>query len=208
MHRSFPVRAALAALAVVLTACGSSAASPPTPVGWSGALLVKPVPKPVFTLTDTSGRPYDFRKETQGRVTLLYFGYTHCPDVCPLDMATAANALKKLTPEERAKVTVVFVTTDPARDTPAVLRAWLDRYSTSFVGLTGPPAEIAQAQVSAGVQPGTLESPDASGNYGVDHAGFVLAYGTDNLAHDSFPGGVTDDSEAHDLRLLLQGLTP
>ena len=64
--------------------------------GWEGAIVTPPITKPKSTLTDTSGKPYDFQKETQGFVTLLYIGYTHCPDICPQHMADIADALKTL----------------------------------------------------------------------------------------------------------------
>ena len=60
---------------------------------WQGVLLAEPQPRPDFTLTDTSGQPFDFRAETQGKLTLLFFGYTHCPDVCPIHMANLSAAL-------------------------------------------------------------------------------------------------------------------
>src|SRR6185369_9103221 len=95
---------------------------------YRGGLVTPPLTKPQFTLTNTSGASFDFRAETQGYVTLLFFGYTHCPDECPLHMAAIATSLKQLAPEVRGQVKVVFVTADPARDTPSVLRAWLDRF--------------------------------------------------------------------------------
>src|SRR5262245_47041208 len=66
---------------------------------YRGGLVNPPLPKPKFTLTDTSGAPFDFGLKTQGYVTLLFFGYTHCPDMCPLQMLMIGNALRKLRPE-------------------------------------------------------------------------------------------------------------
>src|SRR4051794_22585165 len=89
--------------------------------------------RPAFTLTGLDGKPYDFQAETKGRPTYLYFGYTHCPDECPTAMADLASALRRSPQQERDKAVVVFVTTDPDRDTPPVLRAFLDQFSTDFV---------------------------------------------------------------------------
>ena len=156
--------------------------------------------KPDFTLTDTSGHPYDFRARTQGQLTLLYFGYTHCPDVCPITMATLAGALSNL---PGVAATVVFVTTDPARDTPARLRSWLDQYDTHFVGLTGTPAQLAAAQRAAGVSVAIADQPDAHGNYAVGHAASVLTYTPDGIEHLTYPFGTTQADWQHDIPKML-----
>jgi protein SCO1 len=200
-------RVLLSILGVVLVGCGSTSASPPgaAPAGWTGAELVTPLPKPSFVLTDQDGHPFDFRTRTQGKVTLLYFGYTHCPDICPLNMATAAGALRRLSPEVRSRIAVVFVTVDPARDTPPVLRDWLAHFDPSFIGLTGTLPQIELAELAARTAPSTLE-PDGKGGYGVDHGGNVIAYTTDDLAHLEYPGGVSATGEAQDLaRLVTRG---
>src|SRR5215471_11246300 len=120
---------------------------------YRGGLVNPPLPKPKFTLTDTSGAPYDVWSKTQGYVTLLFFGYTYCPDMCPAQMALIADALGKIPVESSDKVKVVFVTTDPGRDNPKVLRTWLDHFDKGFVGLTGSEAAIKSAQVAANVPP-------------------------------------------------------
>jgi protein SCO1/2 len=209
--------AALATL--LLGACGPGAGTTSTTapaLSWHGAQLTRPTPKPDVTLTDTSGHPFAIRADTQGRVLLLYFGYTHCPDQCPADMATLANALKTLTPQQRSAITVAFVTTDPARDTAPVLRAFLDRFDKSFIGLLGTPAQVEAAQRGAGVTlattetltPAPSETPLASGTYFIDHAAYVLAYSRDGLAHEAFPGGVAVNLEAADIGQMADGGTP
>src|SRR2546425_2789779 len=85
---------------------------------YRGGLVNPPLPKPRFTLTDTSGAPFEFWSKTQGYITLLFFGYTRCPDECPLHMANVARGLHTMPLELRDQVKLVFVTTDPARDTP------------------------------------------------------------------------------------------
>lgn len=169
---------------------------------YRGGLITPPLPKPQFTLTDTSGAPFAFREKTQGYVTLLFFGYTSCPDQCPMHMANIGGALKKLPPHVADQVKLVFVTTDPARDTPAVLRRWLDLFDRRFIGLTGTESAVEAVQNAAGV-PVAQKTGSANGNYGVAHANFVLAYSKDNLAHLLYPGGVSKDDWAHDLPLLL-----
>src|SRR5215831_12395141 len=170
---------------------------------YRGGLVTPPLPKPGFTLTDTSGRPFDFSRQTKGYVTLLFFGYTFCPDQCPMHMANIGAALKKLPAGVADQVKLVFVTTDPARDTPQVLRRWLDLFDRRFIGLTGSEAAIEAVQRAAGVPVATKTGP-ANGNYAVSHANFVIAYSKDSLAHVIYPGGVSKDDWVHDLPLLIQ----
>ena len=165
--------------------------------------MTPPLPKPRFTLTDTSGTLYDFWAKTQGSVTLLFFGYTKCPDECPLHMANVAKSLQQLPDGLRDSVKLIFVTTDPARDSPQVLRAWLDSFDKRVVGLTGSEAAVEAAQKAAGLPPAT-KAPRAGSEYAVAHANFVLAYTKDNLAHVIYPGGVSRQDWAHDLPLLVK----
>jgi protein SCO1 len=169
---------------------------------YRGGLVTPPLPKPGFVLTDTSGAAFDFRQRTDGYVTLLFFGYTYCPDQCPMHMANLGAALKKLPAEIANQVKLVFVTTDPARDSAVVVRRWLDLFDRRFIGLTGTERAIEAVERAAGVPPATKTGP-ANGNYGVAHANFVLAYSKDNLAHVIYPGGVSKDDWVHDLSLLI-----
>jgi protein SCO1 len=174
---------------------------------YRGGLVAPPLPKPRFVLTDTSGAPFDFWKRTQGSVALLFFGYTYCPDQCPMHMANIGAALKKIPAGIADQVKLVFVTTDPARDVPAVLRRWLDPFDKRFIGLTGTEAAIEAVQKSAGV-PLAQRTGVSNGTYGVAHANFVLAYTKDNLAHVIYPGGVSKDDWVHDLPLLINETWP
>ena len=174
---------------------------------YRGGLVTPPLPKPRFVLTDTSGAPFDFWNGTKGSVTLLFFGYTNCPDECPMHMANIGEALKKLPPGLADRVKLVFVTTDPSRDTPMVLRRWLDNFDKHFVGLTGTPAALNAVQKAAGV-PLARKTELRDGNYAVAHANFVVAYTTDDLAHVIYPGGVSKDDWIHDLPLLIKETWP
>ena len=170
---------------------------------YRGGMVSPPLAKPKFTLTDTSGAPFDFSAKTLGYVTFLFFGYTHCPDMCPLQMSTIAQALKKIPPASADRFKVVFVTTDPERDSPQILRVWLDHFDKRFIGLTGSDAAIAAAQIAANLSPAKKSAVRSDGNYEVGHSAFVFAYTKDNLAHIIYPGGVKEDDLAHDLPLLL-----
>jgi protein SCO1 len=118
-------------------------------------------------------------------------------------MANIGVALKKLPADIADQVKLVFVTTDPARDTPVVLRRWLDHFDKDFIGLTGTEAVLASVQNAAGV-PAARKAEPRNGNYSVAHANFVIAYTKDNLAHVIYPGGVGKDDWVHDLPLLVK----
>jgi protein SCO1 len=174
--------------------------------GWSGVALDEPAPRPDFTLTDTEGQPFDFRAETEGELTLLFFGYTNCPDICPIQMSVIAGALD--TPGT-PQATVVFVGVDPERDTPDALRSFLDRFDTRFIGLHGTQEEIARAQAAAPhVAPATrLPDGDADGaagdDYLVGHSSQVIAYTPDDQAHVVYPAGTRREDWIADLPRLL-----
>lgn len=170
---------------------------------YHGGLVTPPLPKPHFTLTDTAGTPFDFWSQTQGYVTLLFFGYTHCPDECPLHMANIARSLQEIPTEVGEQIKVVFVTTDPARDSATILRAWLNQFDGRFIGLTGSEAAIEAAQRAAHVPPAS-KIMRANQTYEVGHASFVLAYTKDNLAHVIYPGGVTPTDWVQDLPRLVK----
>jgi protein SCO1 len=174
---------------------------------YRGGLVTPPLTKPRFVLLDTSGAQFDFWNRTTGSVTLLFFGYTNCPDECPMHMANIGVALKKLPPSIADRVKLVFVTTDPTRDTPAQLRRWLDNFDRHFVGLTGTVAALEAVQKAAGV-PLAQKTEPRNRNYSVAHANFVVAYTKDNLAHVIYPGGVSKDDWIHDLPLLIKETWP
>ena len=168
---------------------------------YSGLHLRDPYQKPEFTLTDSAGAAYDFADRTGAGPTLLFFGYTHCPDVCPTTMADIALAMRKVDPAVAAETSVVFVTTDPARDTPEVLGAYLDQFDadlpTQFIGLTGDQGQIDQAQLAAGV-------PQAE-DMGQTHSALLLLYGTDGEADVAFDAENTGADIAHDLAVVAAG---
>jgi protein SCO1/2 len=169
---------------------------------YRGGLVMPPLKKPRFVLTDTSGAPFDFWKRTQGSVTLLFFGYTYCPDQCPMHIANIGIALKRLPAGVADQVKLVFVTTDPARDTPEQLRRWLNNFDRHFVGLTGSEAALEAAQKAAGI-PVAYRTASLNRNHPIAHANFVVAYTKDNLAHVIYPGGVSKDDWIHDLPRLI-----
>lgn len=187
--------------ALALAACGGA----PRPDALRGTALPHPWEKPAFTLTAASGPAYDFRRETEGQVTLLFFGYTHCPDVCPVHMANLAAVLEKAPPDVASRVTVVFVSTDPERDTGERLRSWLAGFDPRFVGLRGPLAEVNAIQRAIGLAPAVKQEPaDGGAQYLVGHAAQVIAYTADNRAHVVYSFGTRQTDWAHDLPILVR----
>jgi protein SCO1/2 len=171
--------------------------------GWRGTVLPQPLDKVSFTLTDTQGRPFDFRRETDGRVTLLFFGYTNCPDVCPVHLANLGTVLRRFPYDVRSRVRVVFVTTDPARDTPEMMRAWLDRFDRDFVGLRGDSAEVARIQAELSLAPAARGPAGEDGRYAVGHAAQIIAYTADDRAHVVYPFGTRQEDWLSDIPRLL-----
>jgi protein SCO1/2 len=194
-------RAILAALALVLgmamSACSKSSADT-----FAGAVLPKPYHAPSTALTDTDGRAYSLADSTDKRLTLIFFGYTHCPDECPTTMATLAAAMLQLDDEDRRNVQVVFVTTDPARDAGPVIRDWLDHFSSSFVGVTGPLPTIKKVATDVGV-PIAKGKRLASGGYDVTHGTQVMGLDGKNQIPVVWTLGTTAPEFAHDIHQLL-----
>jgi protein SCO1/2 len=204
----------------LLAACGSSSSSKGnTPTGSStavgntaegagyyGAVPSPILPKPDITLTDTKGQPFNIATDTKGYLTLVYLGYTNCPDVCPTFMAQLGHVLKTMRPDVTKNIKVVFVTTDPARDTETVLRKWLNSFDTNFIGLTGTEAQIDQISKELGVPPPEKEDL-GNGNYGVSHGSFIYAFDkNDGKAHLIYPQGFSDaDLEADFTKLATKG---
>lgn len=208
------------ALAFVLAGCDTGASRAGTDAmgrlaAYRGAELLAPIAKPALALKDLDGRPFDFRGRTEGYLTLLFFGYTYCPDVCPVHIANLGAVLRAMPAETRDRIKVVFVTVDPERDTPARVRSWLREFNrgldSNFIGLTGSVAEIEAAQAAVGVPAAVRErrvrtTPEAAirpGEYEMGHAAQVFAFTTDNMAHLAYPFGTRQVDWARDLPALV-----
>ena len=146
------------------------------PAGYyGGSSLPDPYEMPDVSLTDTSGQPYNLAHTPSKPVTLMFFGYTHCPDVCIGVLSDVAVALKRMDPGMRDHIQVVFVTTDPARDKAKRIRDYLDRFSPDFIGLTGELATIKKVADEVGVDiEGVKKLP--SGGYEVGHSAQVIGF--------------------------------
>jgi protein SCO1/2 len=187
---------------LALLACSRGSGSPEHAIG--GIIITPAIAKPDFVLTDTRGQPFDFRARTRGKVALLFFGYTHCPDVCPLHMANIAAALRQLAPAAAHDVSVVFVTTDSARDSLPRLRQWLDGFDSTFVGLTGSLKRVNAVQAQLRLMAPAVREEDGSGAYGIAHSAVVLAFTRDDSAHVVYPFGVQRSAWVADLDRLVR----
>jgi protein SCO1/2 len=115
----------------------------------------------------------DFR----GKAVLIYFGYTWCPDVCPTNLALLAIALRQLTPEERPRVQVLFVSVDPQRDTPLRLAQYTAYFHPGMIGLTGDSEQVARVAAQYGAVYHRVETPDSAAGYLVDHSSHTYLVG-------------------------------
>ncbi|MGH8427135.1 MAG: SCO family protein [Gammaproteobacteria bacterium] len=194
MIRTFAGRIALICLAAVLvTACGGSQQ-------WKTSNITGVMPDLQFTLTRDNGKTVH-ASGWRGKITLLYFGYTHCPDVCPLTLATIAQALKKMGPEAK-QVRVLFVSVDPKRDTLPVLKTYTQAFSPQIVGLTGTQTQL-QALSRRYRVSYSYDQPNADGSYAVNHSSAIFVF--DGKGKVRLLMNYTDgaDAMAHDLRQLV-----
>jgi protein SCO1/2 len=214
--KTLSTAALVVAAGLILSACSGGDDSAKGPVADISAqanrpatLLDQPYAKPNLVLTDTHGKKYDLRERTKGKPTLIYFGYTHCPDVCPLTMSNIAIAKKQLPKADQDKLQVVFVTTDPERDTPAELAKWLPSAGDpSFTGLTGDFSTIQAGarQMGIGIDPPKKEK---DGTVVSMHGAQVIAFSpkTDK-GYVLYGEDTTVDDYAKDLPKLVRGENP
>lgn len=155
-----------------------------------------------FSLTTHNGtraRLTDF----QGKILLLYFGYTYCPGICPTTLAEVNQALKALDHQKAARVQVMMVSVDPERDTPERLRTYLAHFNPAFLGLTGTPQEIAAVAARYGIYYKKGEQV-ATGGYIVDHTSMVIVVDRAGAVRLLFPFGTPVKDMSSDLDHLLQ----
>ncbi|MEF8793024.1 SCO family protein [Thiohalorhabdus sp.] len=195
MRTVHALRGAVAALAAFLiVGCA------PEQDGWRLTNITGLMPELTFTLTDHTGEAAtgeDFR----GGPVLMYFGYTHCPDVCPTTLATVRSALGQLN-NEASQVTVLFVTVDPERDTRGALSRYVNAFGPQFVGLRGKPSQLKDLTRRYRVVY-NRDKPDADGDYLVAHSSALFVF--DREGRPRLVARPDDDAEAiaSDLSRLL-----
>ena len=208
IHRTVPTVAFALCLAVLSTACSveaperTQAEERARTTGYRGIFLPDAEARPDFVLTDMNGDVFDFRRDTEGKLALLFFGYTYCPDVCPVHMASIAAVKRDLSVDEQRRMRVVFVTADPRRDTSERLLSWLGNFDTDFVGLRGSEAEVDSIMLSLAL-PAAIRDTAAGPDYAVGHASQVIAFPPGDGFRVIYPFGTRQADWKHDLARLL-----
>lgn len=168
---------------------------------------VAPTPLPPgggdFVLDSADG-PLD-TATLRGRIALVFFGYTHCPDICPTSLATIAQALAQLSPEELARVRTVFVSLDPERDTPALLKDYVAFFHPSMIGVTGKPESVAAVAARYGVVFGRQEVGGKAG-YVIDHSAWTYVVGPDGRLANRLPPAATAEQTLAEIRKQLASM--
>ena len=187
-------------LAAALLGCVLAACTPDAP-RFSGSDITGANFGKDFALTDANGKPRTLR-DFRGKAVIVFFGYTHCPDVCPTTLAELAETMKRLGPDAD-RVQVLFVTVDPERDTPALLAQYVPFFDKRFLGLYGTPDQLAATarefkvvyQKQPGPTPGTYSMDHSAGTYLYDPEGRLRVYVSYGQGADVF---------THDVRALLK----
>ena len=193
-------RLLVVAILWALASCGGTAA----PAEFTGTPLDPPFEVSSTPLVDTDGKAYSLTEDTDKELTLVFFGYTHCPDICGQVMATLAGTLTRLDDDQRDRVDVVFVTTDPARDGEAVVADYVDAFDPSITGVTGELDDIVEVALSMAV---AVEAGEKlpSGGYEVTHSTQVIAVDQDDRAPMVWLQDTSAAEFAADVQLLLTG---
>lgn len=139
-----------------------------------------------FSLVDQDGKPVT-EQNYRGKTTLVFFGFTNCPDICLVAAATMGKAMKTLTDAQRAKLNMLFITLDPERDTPAVMKKWLEDYDTRMIGLTGTKENVETAKAAYKVYSQVRKK---DGSYTVDHSSYMYLMNKDGAYLAHFPHDV------------------
>jgi protein SCO1/2 len=169
-----------------------------TPRGAAGTLLANAIGGP-FRLVDQNGKTVT-DADLKGKWSLIYFGYTHCPDACPTALNDMSIALDELGPR-RSAVRPVFITVDPERDTPEVLKSYVTAFDAPIMALTGSPEEIAQA--AKGYRVYYAKHPEAGGDYSMDHSSVIYVMDPEGRFTASFTHQNTPEEIAERLKKLL-----
>ncbi|MCW5730824.1 MAG: SCO family protein [Alphaproteobacteria bacterium] len=188
---------AMAALAALVVVLGYRLATLERAEGESGRAAIGGP----FSLTDHNGRRVSDR-DFRGKLLLVFFGFTYCPDICPTELQTISVALDELGPQA-ARVQPIFITVDPDRDDPPALADYLGNFHPSFVGLTGTPEEIAAVARAYRVYYAKARLPNTESEYTMDHSAFVYLMDGEGRYRAHFSSGVAPEKIVAGIRSLL-----
>lgn len=183
--------------ALVLTSCSKA------PVEFHGKDITGVMPDLEFNLIGGEGKPVT-QAEFQGKAVVLFFGYTHCPDFCPTTLTALAQALNKLPEQTRDQIRVLFVSVDPSRDTPELLKKYTGYFAPQVVGLTGDKPEL-DAITKRYRTTYSYDQPDQDGNYLVSHGLAMYGFDKQGKVHLFMRNDQPVEQIAEDLK-ALEGL--
>jgi protein SCO1/2 len=172
------------------------------PAQFKGAVPTPVRPAADFTLTAQDGTEFRLSRE-RGKVVALWFGYTFCPDVCPMTLSELLRARERLD-KGRQRFRIVFVTVDPERDTATRLREYAGAYGGGFTALTGPADQLAKVRKAYGVVAEKRVVAGTSAAYLIDHSAFVYLVDPAGQLRVMFPFGMSIDDMVHDIKALLE----
>ncbi len=155
-----------------------------------------------FTLTTTEGRPFRL-SDQRGKVVLMFFGFTSCPDVCPTTLAEAKRIMEGLG-DETENVRFVFITVDPERDTPERLGQYVSNFHPEIIGLTGTPEELQTMFDAYGIYAAKVPLEDSAAEYTMDHTARVFLVDQDGRLRLSYAFGTPDEDILQDVQYLLR----
>ena len=187
---------AAVALAILLTVLFAR------PASFRGTMYGEPFPPaPAISLKSADGDVFDLG-DANGKLTLVFFGYTYCPDICPTTLAELKLALERLSDAEAERVQVVFISVDPDRDTPEGVQAYVERFNPGFIGLSGTLDELEPIWTGYGVYREVVEGTSAT-NYIINHTARVTLIDQDGNMRLTYGFQTPPEDIAHDIQLLL-----
>ncbi|WP_373020308.1 SCO family protein [Thiomicrorhabdus sp.] len=155
-----------------------------------------------FTLTAADGK--HSLSDFKNKLVLIYFGYTYCPDICPTNLGNLSVAYRQLTPEEKAKIQILFISVDPERDTPKRLKQYSDYFESNIIGLTADPATIAEISRHYGVVYAKVDDPNNGTNYAVDHSAFTYVVDQQGKLREQLPHATHPEQFIKTIRKYLE----
>jgi protein SCO1 len=190
------------AITLICLACLLAASAFAADAKLKSGVFEPPRAAPEFVLPSSTGADFKL-SSTRGKVVVLEFGYTNCADVCPVSLASLAQARKAMG-SNAADVQVVFVTVDPLRDTPAKLKAYLSNFDPTFIGVSGTPAQIEAMLKSYGISATKKMVEGSKTDYTMHHSSYLYFIDRKGMQRALMPFGRPPAEIVHDLTLLLK----